>query len=311
MKTCITIALIGAGPAGKGILNTITATDNAGAATKFDTCCNKLRFVCDPLLADKDFQGLKISPDMSGLLPVDVILFAVPDNKIAELSNQLAEFLKKENWVKKPLVLHCSAATPIDVLQTVADLGCCTGVLHPLQTFTSDSLKPKVVNWGFIGSDSAHILSSELLAGRGRMIRVNPDQQTQYHLAGVFASNFLPALMSLLQELWPSSEGNPGTEALLPLIEQTLENLTQFGSAAALSGPLRRKDTTTIKRHLAWLDESNPELAIIYRLLSKRLISLVNSKSGEQNPEVSDISLDAWINLLENTDEINADNCRK
>jgi predicted short-subunit dehydrogenase-like oxidoreductase (DUF2520 family) len=86
---------------------------------------------------------------------------------------------------------------------------------------------------------------------------VNDRQRALYHAAAVFASNYVVALLGeavglLEQSGWSVQEA---TRGLMPLAEGALANVRKRGPVAALTGPIRRGDAETIRRHLVALAE--------------------------------------------------------
>jgi predicted short-subunit dehydrogenase-like oxidoreductase (DUF2520 family) len=122
--------------------------------------------------------------------------------------------------------------------------------------------------------------------------RVDDEHRAVYHAAAVLASNYLVALMSEavgLLELagWTEMEA---TAALVRLSEGALLSVSRRGPTAALTGPIRRGDVETVKRHLAVLAEldSGPadrrmvSRADLYRMLG--LIALEIAKEAGLEP---------------------------
>ena len=79
-----------------------------------------------------------------------------------------------------------------------------------------------------------------------------PARKPAYHAGAVFASNYLVVLAAVAEQL-ARRAGVParGRGALyLPLMQGAVANL-ELGPAAALTGPVRRGDAATVRRHLA------------------------------------------------------------
>ncbi len=52
--------------------------------------------------------------------------------------------------------------------------------------------------------------------------------------------------------------------ALGPILRTTTENLLEWGPERALTGPIRRGDAGTIRRHLAAVEHARPETRRLY-----------------------------------------------
>jgi hypothetical protein len=89
-------------------------------------------------------------------------------------------------------------------------------------------------------------------------------QRALYHAAAVFASNYVIAAVyegtRLLEASgWLRAEAE---RALIPLVEGVVANLRKQGTVGALTGPIRRGDVDTVKRHLAALDSLSAPSAL-------------------------------------------------
>jgi predicted short-subunit dehydrogenase-like oxidoreductase (DUF2520 family) len=66
-----------------------------------------------------------------------------------------------------------------------------------------------------------------------------------------------------------------------PILEQTLRNYRKRGPAAAFSGPIKRGDLETVRRHLREL-EHVPEAREVYRSLVRSALRDLPSASREE-----------------------------
>jgi predicted short-subunit dehydrogenase-like oxidoreductase (DUF2520 family) len=69
--------------------------------------------------------------------------------------------------------------------------------------------------------------------------------------------------------LWQQFGADPDSavEALLPLLQGTVDNLRRLGLPDALTGPIARGDLGTVQRHLEALEAMAPDLLPAYREL--------------------------------------------
>jgi len=94
--------------------------------------------------------------------------------------------------------------------------------------------------------------------------KVAAEERVLYHAAAVFASNFVLAtfgegVRQLMRIGWSEADA---TRALLPLLDGVVANIRRKGVVKSLTGPIRRGDAETVRRHLEALDR--PDL---YRIL--------------------------------------------
>src|SRR5581483_8014946 len=98
---------------------------------------------------------------------------------------------------------------------------------------------------GIQGSDQAAAVLRDLAAALDmHVIRLQPGQETLYHCAAVFASNYLVTLAWIGARLWQplGLATSDAVRALLPLMQGTVDNLAHAGLPDALTGPIARGD---------------------------------------------------------------------
>src|SRR5437868_6616679 len=154
-------------------------------------------------------------------------------------------------------VVHVSGALGLDALDPLRDHA--IGSFHPLQSFSAPR-EPQAwrgITVAVDASTPALLAQLERLARRvgAKPKHVTDDQRVLYHAAAVFASNYVIASVAegvrLLEELGWDRAG--AEAALVPLVEGVVANLRRQGVVKALTGPIRRGDTATVRRHLETL----------------------------------------------------------
>ena len=197
-----------------------------------------------------------------------VIWTCVPDDAIAGLATQLAA---RTNWQKK-LVLHSSGALGSEILDPLKQAGALTASAHPLMTFVSIS-KPglKGVPFALEGDPRALVTIGAIVRSiGGKPFRIAPEMKPAYHLFGFFCSPALVALLAAAQQVGElagfAQRGRSG-ELMGPIVRQTIDNFFRATPQQAFSGPLRRGDVVTLRKHLDVL-KKHPELLAIYKSLA-------------------------------------------
>ncbi|MEP7289315.1 MAG: DUF2520 domain-containing protein [Chloroflexota bacterium] len=178
--------------------------------------------------------------------------------------------------------------------------------LSPSLAFSPPSATPDVM----FGVEAAEEPLRSWLAAivttlNGIPLWLSPGQdRARYHAASVIASNYAVTLfaesLTLLKRLQASkpkgqsdqlgqqsklgvesSYGESGEVderllrfALVHLVQATLTNIKEVGAVQALTGPIARGDVQTVHKHLVALQQTDPELATLYRLLGKRTLRL-------------------------------------
>ena len=206
--------------------------------------------------------------ELSELNPdLDLWVLAIPDHAIPEVVQQLPAV--------KGLVVHTSGTVSIDAL---ANAGHAQGVFYPFQSFQ----KSRSIHWDEIPVfiEGSTIESAQQLFEMAESLGTQPqlldsEERIKVHLAGVLANNFSNFLFSKAYDWLENAGVNP--EVMLPMLEETVARLRDLHPMDAQTGPARRNDTSTMERHLALLAQQ-PDMAEVYRLISKQLISIYHGE---------------------------------
>src|ERR1019366_9990565 len=121
------------------------------------------------------------------VLASDVVLIATPDSVIADVAADLAR-LGGNEWRGK-VVLHTSGALDSSALRALADAGAATGTIHPMQTFSGQSM-PNLAGrvFGIDGSPAALKVARKMTRQMGgAAVRLSGTDKAAYHAAGSFA----------------------------------------------------------------------------------------------------------------------------
>jgi predicted short-subunit dehydrogenase-like oxidoreductase (DUF2520 family) len=118
--------------------------------------------------------------------------------------------------------------------------------------------------------------------------KVGSNSKAFYHLAGVFASNFLAGNLVSAESVFKKT-GNKNInfiEMISPILSATLLNIKKAGAVNALSGPVERGDIQTIKKHLSALKKdakqtNNNSLLLSYVAQTFNLIEVAEKKHGD------------------------------
>jgi predicted short-subunit dehydrogenase-like oxidoreductase (DUF2520 family) len=214
------------------------------------------------------------------------VFLAVPDDAIVPLSGELIRL--PIPWNQK-LVVHLSGALSRTVLEPFQERGSFIASFHPILSFAKnphDNIQLQDA-WIDIETDPAtyHILEQLLWFHKDRFFSVNATDKLKIHLASVFFSNFLAALSETGLEVFGDMnflQAKP-MEIFSPLIDSTLKQIEKGNSQNAITGPARRGDLETIKKHIDWLRSHDPEKIKIYQVLTEKILALQKSPSKRQN----------------------------
>lgn len=197
-----------------------------------------------------------------------VIWICVPDDSISQLAAQIAD---GREWSGK-IVLHSSGALASSVLSAFKDRGAEIASAHPLMTFVAAS-EPNFAGVPFAleGDPKALAVVAALVRSiGGKPFRIPAAAKAAYHAFGFFSSPAIAALMAAAQQVGALAGLDPrrSRELMEPIVRQTIDNCFRTTPQEAFSGPLRRGDVATIRKHLEVL-AANPELLELYRALAR------------------------------------------
>ena len=210
-----------------------------------------------------DWQVPIVTYDQLRSYELTAVFLAVPDNAIAEVSEELSKLLPPTLPI-----FHTSGATPIDRIDAYFRH---RGVLWPIRSLRRGE---PVTDWRDLplviyASDAPTQAYIDQLARSlsDTVAYLDDTQRAQLHLAAVFSNNFVTALYDVAHQLC-RQHGIP-FELLLPIIRNTAARQDSSPPRARQTGAAARGDTATIERHLALLTDPN------YRELYQSLTHLI------------------------------------
>ncbi len=228
----------------------------------------------------------------------DLIFITTPDDAIGPVARSI-------RWSPRHQVVHTSGGLTNEVLQPVVDAGGQVACFHPFQTWIPGTPnKLSGVTVALEGDGPIIDQLEELTNALGcPAIYVKAQDKVVYHLAGVFASNYIATLFGTALQAFEEI-GIPSDKArvaLLTLLKGTVANLDAVGLPKALTGPIARGDAGTISRHLQALEQCNPELLPMYTTLGRKAVYTAMVK-GSADP----IVLEIILGLLDNAERAHA-----
>jgi predicted short-subunit dehydrogenase-like oxidoreductase (DUF2520 family) len=236
----------------------------------------------------------RAASSMQTLRSADVWMMGVPDAHIADCAAALAGLASTNASARTtppqqgqlfqepaqnsapatPLIFHCSGAMDSSALAPLTALGWQVASAHCILSFANVNKALTQFNGtpcALEGDDSARDgLHSAFSAIGAHCFTVKGQDKLLYHAAAVFATNFLPVLQNVAEDLWRNT-GVPVD--LIPglrdsLLHNAVANIIELGPRAALTGPAARGDTGAIARQSQGLAQWNREVAAAYDALS-------------------------------------------
>lgn len=190
----------------------------------------------------------------------DLVIIATSDDSIPEVASRIP--------AGRSVLVHTAGAVPIDVLLPHAH----RGVIWPVQTLSHGapidlSDVPMAVEGSSPEAESAVLRLARAVSES--VLQLPHRQRELLHLTAVLASNFPVFLMHEAQRLLKQEKLPPNL--LMPLWKLTAQKVTTIGPAEALTGPARRGDVSSVKRHLELL-QGEADLRRAYAQLSSMVL---------------------------------------
>jgi predicted short-subunit dehydrogenase-like oxidoreductase (DUF2520 family) len=217
-----------------------------------------------------------------------IFILAVPDSAIKPVAEKLCE---SEIGFDKSLFIHLSGTNDITILSSLKTKKAYTASFHILQTFPSRKRRRIKNCYSAIETESEEAFAYLLkLSTRLQLnpFRINSVDKIIYHLAGVYASNFINSVLFQSRKLFEllNLREYSFNDLFAPLFISTIKNIAESGPAEALSGPVERGDYETVINHIREIRKlscKNMDILQSYLSLSLWLINAAEEKSGSLN----------------------------
>ena len=244
-----TINIIGAGNVAWHLCNALSITGHKVQQVYSRTFANSQKLA--------NTFGIEAIDVLYDLKKADIILLAVNDDQIDEVSNQL-------NIEEGTVVLHTSGTVSIEILNKHKNYG----VLWMIETLTAEKTIPYdgIAIITYYNNDISKETVYELAKDISTNVHVLADSERQkMHLAAVMANNFTNHLYTRLEE-W-TSNNKLNFDLLKPIIKTTVNQILQHSPATLQTGPAVRNDIETMHKHKEML-ASFPDTKALYELMS-------------------------------------------
>ncbi|MBM7856032.1 putative short-subunit dehydrogenase-like oxidoreductase (DUF2520 family) [Desulfohalotomaculum tongense] len=216
-------------------------------------------------------------------IQAQVVFITTPDR---EIKSAAAAIAAAGGFKKGQIVVHTSGSLPSVAIEVVKEYGAVPAVFHPLQSFADIETAVSNLPGSFFALEgeppALEILQQMLADLQGRGITIKTGDKPLYHAAAVVASNYLVTIIHLATEMLGrlGMEQKQAVEALLPLIQGTLNNIKNKGTTAALTGPVERGDSVTLHNHLKALSVLGPVEQRVYKVLGALTVEIALQKGS-------------------------------
>lgn len=214
-----------------------------------------------------------------------IIFLTVPDSSLESLAEELS---RQKLLFRDCFFVHTSGALSSSALNSLQKKKSLTASLHILQSFPS--IEKKDITGSYSAVESSFPEAVNFLKKLSKSLflipfELNKKEKIRYHLAAVFASNFINAALYGSAKLFGGIRNIPAEhyKVFEPIITSVIDNIKKDGAVMALSGPIERGDIKTIKEHLSLLKQSDMELYSSYIANSFLLIEAASEKYSRQD----------------------------
>lgn len=198
--------------------------------------------------------------------------------------------------------VHCAGALGPEVLVPLARAGVSTAAAHPMLSFSGSSGPSLRGGALVIEGDVVAVRAATELARRLSMspVIVSALDRARYHAAAAIVANGAAALAAtgadvlvragIAREIIPAILG--------PLLASVARNVTELGPVRALSGPVRRGDASTVRRHLDVLDADVPATADLYRALVRLQVEIARDLTEQDEPGIRERDFEGLLKVI-------------
>jgi predicted short-subunit dehydrogenase-like oxidoreductase (DUF2520 family) len=213
-----------------------------------------------------------------------LVFITTPDREIARIALSLASH---GGFRPGQVVIHTSGVCGAGELHGVREAGAFAVSMHPIQAVAD--LKPALKNlpgsyFALEGDVEALPVATAIVSDLGgRFFFIQAKDKPLYHAAACIISNYLVGLAYFSTGLYQSFglSRKEAFQALLPLVQGTLNNIKQNGPTLALTGPIDRGDEKTIISHLNALTQKvTQEEVALYCTLGSYIVSVARKKGS-------------------------------
>jgi predicted short-subunit dehydrogenase-like oxidoreductase (DUF2520 family) len=224
----------------------------------------------------------KASRVIDARLDASVIWICVPDAAIAQVASELAK--RPVAW-KRKVVFHASGALTSAELTALRKKGAAVGSLHPMNTFIA-ATQPRLTGTPFGAEGDMRALRmgrqiAKKINGGAEVFTLKPDAKVLYHAVGSFSSPLLISLLNMAERIAAKAGIDKPHALMRNIVLQTVENFVRNGAEASFSGPIRRGDVETMRKHLSALKRVRGAEKIYRALAENAMENLPNRNEKE------------------------------
>jgi predicted short-subunit dehydrogenase-like oxidoreductase (DUF2520 family) len=216
----------------------------------------------------------------------DIVFLAVPDDSIGTTANTLRFDCATPPVSGLRALVHCSGASPVDLLGSARTQGAWIGGFHPLYLFGGELADLERIRGCSVTIEADGALKDGLTALAVALgchpLSIPAGSRMLYHGAAHYAASFALCSLAECVALWRSLgfTEDEALRALLPMLAGTIETARDKGLPGALAGPVSRGDSGLVRQQLALFEGLGGDHATLYGLLTRRAIELARHRDA-------------------------------
>lgn len=197
-------------------------------------------------------------------LQSEIIIMAISDDAIPGIAKQLN--------LDEHILAHTSGIANTEDLKVATKNYAC---FYPLQTFTKGhavefSNIPVLINAA--NSQTLSDLKTIAFKISNNVKEISDIERQKLHLSAVIVNNFANHLFSLSSKYL--AKNNIDFNLLKPLIQETVDKISNSDPISNQTGPAKRNDLNTIEKHFSLIEDE--DLVEIYKILTKSIYNTHN-----------------------------------
>lgn len=213
----------------------------------------------------------------------DILFITTSDTAIEDVVYVLS---KSRAFHAGQVVVHMSGSQSSEILDMAREFKAYVLSIHPLQSFAGveraiENLPGSI--FSIEGDREVYETGISLVTDLGgEYFFIDRYAKPLYHAGACVVSNYLVTVIGFGIKLL-ESVGIPremASRALLPLIQGTVNNVSNVGIPQALTGPIARGDLKTVCKHLESMKGTIPDYIFLYSCLGLYTSQIALEKGG-------------------------------
>lgn len=212
----------------------------------------------------------------------DVIFITTPDGVIPQVWGELLH-----QDISNRIICHFSGSLSSHVFSGREEAGASGISMHPMYAFSDKFHSYEQFHTAYLtleGDPEAVAVMKPMWEAIGHhVLTLKAEDKIKYHAAAAMASNEMLGLMQAsLDILSECGFSEKDSMALLtPLVQGNIASMLEKGCVNALTGPVERGDTQTVRKHLQALEGS--KAGKIYQSLGSTMVELAKRRNPDRD----------------------------